>query len=216
MIINNLLSVPIYEFQCDESLINEISLLAIEDIYRKNQNNTITHDNFYHEKLFDWLDECTEKVKKIYFLDSIKLEITNCWFNKSKKLEYHHYHRHPNSIVSGILYLTTHDSGETVFYHTNPWREIGSNYMASIANLESSAVNLHTDFASLTEKIKPVKGKLILFPSSMTHGTRPNTDLIDRYSLSFNTYFSGEVAWGPGESCKMYVKTQSIRDQHDQ
>jgi len=209
MIINNLLPVPFYEFQCNENLIDKIYNQAEKEDFHLNTNNKITKNNFYHEELFKWLDECFEQVRKIYYIDSITLKIVNCWVNKSKKLEYHHVHNHPNTIVSGILYLTTHSSGETVFYHPNPWKSIGNDHTMQI--IESDKM-LHKDPNTLTSMITPVKGKLILFPSSIIHGTRPNKDPHTRYTLGINAYPSGSLSWNLGDSNKLYINTLGVRD----
>lgn len=204
MIVNNLLSVPIYEFQCEEKLIEQVYLAALEEKYTTNQKNSITLNNFYHEELFNWLDSCVEKVKKIYYIDSINLKITNCWINKSKKLEYHHQHTHHNSVISGILYLTTHTSGETVFHNENIWQKIGQYPIANISNYFKSA--------DIIGSIMPIKGKLVLFPSIMEHRTKPNTDLFTRYTLSFNSYFHGTFSWGDGEINKLHINTVGVRE----
>lgn len=192
MIINNLLSIPIYEFRCNEQLTEEIFNQAITSKFTDNLSNKILeHDHFYHDELFDWFDQCIEQIKKIYFLDEISLPIVSSWINKSSKLERHHTHRHFSSIISGIFYLTSHDKAETVFYYENPYFKMGKTdiFLAS-KYLKKS---LEEQPFTITGKIKPEKGKLILFPSSMRHGTRPNIDSYDRYSISFNTFFSGTL-----------------------
>jgi uncharacterized protein (TIGR02466 family) len=210
MIINNVLSVPFYEFQCDEDLIDKIFSKAVDETFLTNLKNSITKENFYQESLYDWLDSCVEEVRKIYYTDTIKLKITNCWFNKSKKMELHHVHNHPSSIISGILYLTTHNSGETVFYQQNPWRQIGEKRIADISNRKFT--DFYEDPAAIVSKVTPTKGKLILFPGSIRHGTRPNKESFPRYTLSFNTYFSGFLEWGDGNINQLHLNTVGIRD----
>jgi len=193
MIINNLLSVPIYEFQLEnEKLIEEIYNQAVETEFIKNSSNMISdHKFFYHERLFDWFDQCIEQVKKIYFIDEISLPIVSSWFNKSSKLERHHIHRHPNSVLSGIFYLTSHDKSETIFYYDTPYFQLGNTdlFLTSKYLKNSLAERPFT----ITGKVQPKKGKLLLFPSSIHHGTRPNIDSHDRYTISFNTFFSGKI-----------------------
>ena len=123
MIINNLLSIPIYEFQCDESLSEEIyNQVLVSSVFNKNINNKVAdQDYFYNEKLFDWFDQCIDQIREIYFQSGVSLPITSCWANKSSKLEKHHTHKHGNSIISGIFYLTSHEKAETMFYYKNPF-----------------------------------------------------------------------------------------------
>jgi uncharacterized protein (TIGR02466 family) len=192
MIVNNLLPIPIYEFQCDDQLTEEIYNQSILSKFTDNMSNKISDSaHFYNARLFDWFDQCIDQVKQIYFIDEISLPIITCWVNKSSKLERHHTHHHPNSILSGIFYLTTHDKAETVFYYKNPYFEIGAtNLILASKDQEKDLVDRPT---TIIGKIAPNKGKLILFPSSIVHGTRPNTDSQARYTLSFNTFFSGKI-----------------------
>jgi uncharacterized protein (TIGR02466 family) len=192
MEVNNLLSIPIYEFQCDEKLSEEIYNQAVVSKFTSNKTNKISdREHYYNANLFEWFDKCIDQVSKIYFLNEISLPIISCWINKTSKLEKHHSHQHPNSILSGIFYLTTHSKAETVFYYKNPYYEMGANTLIRASkHLEKDLVDRHT---TIMGKVAPEKGKLILFPSSLIHGTRPNTDSHARYSISFNTFFSGKI-----------------------
>jgi len=46
---------------------------------------------------------------------------------------------------------------------------------------------------NLTLKIKPEKGKLLLFPSTLFHETEILQETMIRYSISFNTFISGHL-----------------------
>jgi uncharacterized protein (TIGR02466 family) len=193
MIINHLLSVPFYEFRCDESLTDKIYNQALSSVFVKNIDNEIAdRDHFYNKNLFDWFDQCIDQVCKIYFNDAISLPIVACWVNKSSKLEKHHTHLHSNSVISGIFYLTTHDKAETMFYYKNPFFELGKTDL--LRTVKNIGLELFDHPTTITGKIRPEKGKLILFPSSLVHGTRPNFDPYPRYTVSFNTFFSGKIA----------------------
>jgi len=191
MIINNLLSVPIYEFQCNDQLTEEIYNQAILSKFTDNFLNKISDTHFYDSKLFEWFDQCIDQVCKIYFLNEISLPIVTCWVNKSSKLEKHHTHHHPNSVLSGIFYLTTHVKSETVFYYNNPYFEMGATSLVHASKDRTKGLSERP--TTIVGKITPSKGKLILFPSSLVHGTRPNTDSHIRYTISFNTFFSGKI-----------------------
>jgi uncharacterized protein (TIGR02466 family) len=192
MNIVNLLSIPIYEFYCDELLTEEIYNHAVSSVFVKNTDNKIAdRDRFYHEKLFEWFDQCVDQVSKIYYKDEISLPIVSCWVNKSSKLEKHHIHLHSNAVISGIFYLTTHEKAETMFYYKNPFFEIGkTDLLRASKDIEKDLADHPT---TLTGKVRPEKGKLILFPSSLIHGTRPNLDSYARYTVAFNTFFSGTI-----------------------
>jgi hypothetical protein len=192
MKINNLISIPIYEFQCDISLTDEVcDEIENYDFTKNTKNSWAFTDMFYHEKLFEWFDQCLDQLSKKYFLDDVSLPIVSCWINRTKRNEYHHSHWHTNSIIAGVFYLTTHDSGKTVFYYEDPFHKLGNDrpFLAS----KNQNKTLYENPTTIIGKVKPEKGKLILFPSNLHHGTESNMDLNPRYSISFDTFFSGLI-----------------------
>lgn len=218
MNINNLLSIPIYEFQCaDEILVEEVVKQATSRNFIKSSSNNISvNDHFYNSKLFDWFDQCIAQVGDMYYKDSVSLPIISCWVTKTSKLERHHTHSHPNSILSGIFYLTSHDKAETVFYYKNPYVEMGTHEILRTSN----TLNKHPleNPTIITGKINPVKGKLVLFASSIQHGTRPNLDSNIRYTVSFNTFFSGafeEITENGGLTTGLNLQPVTVRQQFE-
>lgn len=162
---------------------------------KKNNSNKILHTlesstnySYYNKELFSWFNQCLLDVKKDQFIDHIDLVITECWATKSSKFEKHHRHTHPNSIVSGILYLD--DSlAATEFYVPNPWAFMNDVIAA-------------TRIRKLNVSIKPEKGKLIIFPSNIEHDTKPNLSTMDRHTISFNTFIDGAIG-GIGQHLKL-------------
>ncbi len=115
-----------------------------------------------------------------------KLYITQSWLNFTGKDQFHHRHNHPNSIFSAVLYLKTTESDLIEFHnsHHNDNYEIVSNHI-DIFNSGSWQI--------------PVKDNLLLiFPSTLVHSV-PNVkhDSL-RVSLSFNTFFKGEIGQPSG------------------
>ena len=47
--------------------------------------------------------------------------------------------------------------------------------------------------ASTITRVTPVKGRLLIFPSGLMHGTDRSNDNEPRYSMSFNTFIQGEL-----------------------
>ena len=193
------ISIPFYEFTADEELTNDV----LEDVKKlkfdtPNTGNNTSYGNefYYHAKLFDFFDKCL-----------LELKIVSCWANKSSKLEYHHYHLHPNSIVSAVFYLTTHESGNTVFAIPDPWYNINSVMACSINNGASYGETL----PQLSGKNKPVSGKLVLFPSHVKHKVLPLTSNENRYTISFNTFLSG-VLGEDSRSVYLNLKAKSVRE----
>lgn len=110
-------------------------------------------------------------------------EITQCWANRATAGEAHHLHRHPNSMLSGILYLHASSSGGTVFVKETP--------ELSIVQPRRSHI---TVFNSRTVYIHPSPGTLVLFPSYLTHEVTPHESTDEnRYTLAFNAYVRGVI-----------------------
>ena len=113
--------------------------------------------------------------------NNVALQITQSWLTLSRKGESHHSHTHPNSVVSGVLYVSVAGNDGINFYRNeeNLWFE-----------LEPSESNYYNSYKiHVATKV----GDLVLFPSSVKHGVNKVTEDIKRVSLSFNTFFSGEM-----------------------
>ncbi len=206
MKILNSLSVPFYEFFCDPNLLDEIIPLVKNLKYRHDPNEAeFSSHYFYYEPLINWFDDCLEEVRKLYYNDNIKLSVVNCWATKTNFLKKLHVHTHQQSLVGGILYLDTFTSGETIFYHSNPWHDYTTK---NVVNLASKAKVMETQ---LVTKILPEKGKLILYPPQLRHGTLQNKEKNTRYSIAFDAYFSGKITenshWPYVE-----IKTTSLKE----
>jgi uncharacterized protein (TIGR02466 family) len=104
--------------------------------------------------------------------------MTCMWANVSKPKNRHALHPHANSYYSGVLYLETPGTpGNIGFKDPRP-----SSEMLSPDYIENSMFKLRTI------EIEPRKGRLVMFPSWLHHGTRPGNfdESLDRIALSFN------------------------------
>ena len=206
------ISIPFYEFTADEELTNDV----LEDVKNlnfdmSNEGNNMSYANgfYYHPKLFDFFDKCLSELKTtLKFKEKLDLTIVSCWANKNSKLEYHHYHPHPNSIVSAIFYLTTHESGNTVFVIPDPWYKNINSFMECSTKTGQS---YGEDLPQISGKNKPVSGKLVLFPSHVKHKVLPLTSNENRYTISFNTFLSG-VLGEDNRSVYLNLKSKSVKE----
>lgn len=212
----NVISIPFYEFSADEDLTNNV----LEDVKKlkfdvPNTGNKTSYGNdfYYHAKLFDFFDDCLLELKnKLKIQKNIELPIVSCWANKNSKLQYHHYHFHPNSIISGIFYLTTHESGNTVFAMPDPWYNNLSDPKMPLMPLSTNTGESYGElFPQLSGKNKPISGKLILFPSHIKHKVLPLTSNEDRYTIAFNTFISGTMGEN-SHTIYLNLKAKSVRE----
>jgi uncharacterized protein (TIGR02466 family) len=113
--------------------------------------------------------------------NQVQLQITQSWLTLAGKGQSHHVHTHPNSVVSGVLYINLAPQDGISFYRNedNIWYEL--------VKQQDNYFNAHQYFVQATV------GDLLLFPSNVRHGVRPVTENVERVSLSFNTFFSGKL-----------------------
>ncbi len=164
-------------------------------------------DLFYDAELYDWFNSCIEEAKEnLHIPKEVNLEITGCWTNKTKKLQQHHRHIHSNSFMSGILYLSEeHSGGLTEFITDNIWWD----------NFKWLRFGKMPQISTINQKYIPKKGKLLLFPSGLQHGVTAVMDKSSRYTISFNTFFSGTIDDNSYSKTRLELKSKSVAD-HDE
>jgi uncharacterized protein (TIGR02466 family) len=189
---------PLGFLQMDKALSKKIlEFMKSKEIQieRNNRLNGISSSQYIleNDELSDIKKVLTDSVNE-YFKEIVtpdqdmKLYITNSWINVTKNGESHHPHKHPNSIVSAILYIDTCE-GDTISFK-NPNAEIFGNLNFGYT---------HTTKLTIPEWNVPVTtNTLIVFPSTLTHRVqlRPNICTGTRISLSFNTWFKGTIGCG--------------------
>jgi uncharacterized protein (TIGR02466 family) len=120
-------------------------------------------------------------------VDPVEFYITRSWFVKSEKGGFGRRHNHPNSVLSGVLYLQSDSESGNFILHDNQNTKFGS--------IEFSYGNINETNCSYVS-IPPKPGMLILFPSNMMHEVGVNKSQQLRYSLSFDVWFKGPVGTG--------------------
>ena len=195
----NVLPQTFYQFECDENLIAKILPLVKEEGYKKtelrdgslwklsknytsNSYNTTLHKQKEYAELIDWIYKCINEFKEDLKLQCEKFTITQCWSNCAEYGKQHHEHVHPNSFLSGILYLNNTDA-KTTFVGNNIWNYFYKN---------DSNIRV-TDPLNILHREDCVAGKLILFPSNIVHMVPENSSTSNRYTISFNAFPSGQI-----------------------
>lgn len=165
---------------------NEIILNTIKQPLKKYECYC-TDDNLHTLSEFNCLvkkinDEVKKFSKEILSLKENSLRLTGMWSNIRKPGSQHMVHNHPNSFLSGVLYLNvsenTNDGGH-LFFH-DPRIKNTTLY----GDYECQSI-----LSDRTWQYETKNGVLILFPSWLDHGTTNFVSLNDndlRVSLSFN------------------------------
>lgn len=105
--------------------------------------------------------------------------ITQSWLNKTERGQYHHMHNHPNSFLSGVLYLETHQDSITFF---QPDRKLYTLMPRTTTNHNAEQCGF-----------SPSAKEIILFPSYLQHRVEMKQTDGNRISLAFNALLHGTV-----------------------
>jgi uncharacterized protein (TIGR02466 family) len=137
-------------------------------------------------------DQLNEYVKQVY-KPKYKSEafVTQSWLNWTKKGEFHHKHNHPNSFISGVLYISTDLTKDKITFHRAGYRQLQlASDTFDIYNSDSWWFNVKT-------------GDIVMFPSSLTHHVEDVIADDVRVSLAFNSLIKG--ALGDNKSLTAFI-----------
>lgn len=187
MNMHNLFPTPVGMIDLDRSLSKkELSFILKQD-KRPNMGNK-TSINYTLLKsapltsLRSWLEDQVQEFFKITVnpKQDVSLKITQSWANYSEPGQFHHKHEHPNSFISGIFYVQTNLS-DKVYFFNDKYQQI--KFTPENWNIWNSESWWY----------EAVVGRLILFPSSLTHMVPSVEGDKTRISISFNTFPVGII-----------------------
>lgn len=187
MNLHNLFPTPVGFFDLGRALTDEEKFFLMELEQRPNMGNRTSTDNFVLRNstlttLRSWMEDCVDQYFKatINPKHNVSLRVTQSWVNYSEQGQYHHKHAHPNSYVSGVFYIQTSDK-DRIYFYKDSWQQI------------KFPPQDWNEYNSESWWFEATQGRLILFPSSLTHMV-PTVESDDvRVSLSFNTFPVGVV-----------------------
>lgn len=187
MIVNNIFPTPVAKFELGREFTSEENEFVATQPTHKNTGNTTSDDRYVlrHDTLANLMSfvqtSVNEYFKTIYAPNKdVRLRVTQSWLNYTKPGEFHHKHEHPNSLVSGVLYLKAAKGRDRIYFYRNNYQQIKmptDNW--NLYNSESWWFEVET-------------GSMLLFPSSLTHMV-DTVEGDERISLSFNTFPVGFV-----------------------
>lgn len=182
MIVNNLFPYAVAKHQIGREFTAEEMDFVVKQSTSPNLGNK-TSTNYYilkddtFSEIRKFLQQSVDDyVKAIYApKENVTVRITQSWLNYSKPGQWHHKHRHPNSFVSGVLYLKALKEKDKVFFYKEQYETLKlSTQNWNIYNSDSWWFEIGV-------------GDLFLFPSSLMHGVEPVKEQ-ERISLAFNTF----------------------------
>jgi uncharacterized protein (TIGR02466 family) len=190
-IIHSIFPTPIY-FSHLEREFTSSELKFVDEIKKNGShlnygNNTSLNNYILNEKpFFNIKKELNLRIKE-YFdkiicsSNGITPYITQSWLNYTDKDQYHHKHSHPNSLVSGVLYINSDEKFDKIKFFKSGYDRIA---------LEVKDFNL---FNSNSWWFTVKTGDIVLFPSSLTHMVETKEGDNTRISLAFNVFIKGKI-----------------------
>ncbi len=184
----NLFPVPVYFENCNFDYTEEFEFLKkqpnrVNDSIRQTSADTFLLRKQELKRLKDWIEITLDTFVKNVYKSQTELYITQSWLNTigfGGGLSAHH---HPNSIISGVWYPEITMKQTPSIYFCNFQKP--SNILLNVD--DTTLYNSDTMYAPIQS------GNLILFPSNLFHGVKPNTIDKNRYSLSFNTWTHNDL-----------------------
>ena len=192
--IHSLFVTPVYVTKLKREFTNEENKFTDEIKLRCHKNiGNITSDDTYviNNKQYSSLRKELNEIVKDYFnkiicpSDDIKPYITQSWLNFTETDQHHHIHNHPNSLVSGILYINADKNNDKVkFYASAPSNRYS---MIDIGTEKFNQFNSKSWWFSIET------GQIFLFPSYLAHSVEMKQGKNTRISLAFNVFIKGMV-----------------------
>lgn len=165
-------------------------IMSHHNVLLENMGNNSSEDMdiLRHEPLVE-LKKFIQKCLDMYFLHIYKpktpkharLTLTQSWLNFTKPGEHHHVHTHPNSIVSGCLYISAKQGEDMITFQKRDIPQF---------QIETDTIN---EFNSLEINVPVATKDIVLFPSNMLHRVPETTSKDIRISLAFNSFFRGKI-----------------------
>jgi uncharacterized protein (TIGR02466 family) len=124
------------------------------------------------------IEERLQIIKQEFdFKKTVKFKIGRTWINLNQNNNITRPQLHSNSLLSGVLYIKSNNSGPIVFMHP---------VAAQQYVMDPDIIDQYNKFTSTDMSVVPSPGKLVLFPSWLVHYVENNLDDTDRISIAFN------------------------------
>lgn len=142
-----------------------------------------TDDIYVHDE-FAWLIEQIMRHSNAVapaFSPTLTFNTGHLWANINRRGHFNAVHTHPNSILSGVVYLQVASADEGVLQFFDCREGNPTTHWQCFAP--------HTERTALTEEthsVRPREGLLLLFPSWLRHWVTPNQTDAARVSVAFN------------------------------
>ena len=111
----------------------------------------------------------------------VEAYITQSWMNYTKTGQYHHKHAHPNSWLSGCIYISTDREKDRITFYNDKYNRI---------DLPTEKFN---PYNSSSWWFSVGTGDIVIFPSYLSHMVEQTTSNDTRVSIAINTFLRGYI-----------------------
>ena len=189
--IRSMFAVPLASFRLGREF-TEVEKLSFDHLLdggsRTNGSNALSADTYIlnRPELSDIARFCNESLRAVLRYgygasQDADIQITQSWLTYAKLGGSHHMHNHPNSVLSGILYVNTGDGDGTNFVKIS-----NGDVVLRYKTIERTPFNVDSERAEATP------GTLVIFPSHVWHVVY-NSKTEGRMSLAFNSFINGSI-----------------------
>jgi uncharacterized protein (TIGR02466 family) len=190
-----LFAIPLYESRINTVDDQTLELIKNLEYHRMVSGSGDSSNNDYILDLPEFahvkqniMDEFNYFIKNILMVkDSNEFYMTNSWVVKHHPGDWGGLHFHTNCLMSGVYYIDVTDSTGKICFQKE------TNYQ----NLFPPVIDVEFDsFNSINCKrwtCVPENGKIVLFPSTLSHFIEKNNSTSVRYSIAFNFFVRGTL-----------------------
>jgi uncharacterized protein (TIGR02466 family) len=183
---------PIWSFNIDPMQIDFSKVVKeVYEIQKKDKGRNISNFGGWQSNLLDLkanteinklLKEIEQQAQVCFDELDVKpmymRKIDNAWININKKSDSNMPHLHPNSILSGCVYIQADDMAGNLKIH----KGVMETYYYS------SYCNLGNEYNYDDVCYKPTEHTALIFPSYLMHSVEPSNSEHDRISIAFNLW----------------------------
>jgi uncharacterized protein (TIGR02466 family) len=145
------------------------------------QNQNVLDDEVFAAVKTEILAKADEFAKTVFGHIYDDLAISNSWLNIVEKDQQINLHKHTNSYLSGVFYLT--DGSPFTFYN------VGNEAF----HFQPESLNPNNPRVANSFNVNPSRGVVLLFPSTMYHMVQRSDEDKERISLAFNIIPKGTI-----------------------
>ncbi|MEQ8660212.1 MAG: TIGR02466 family protein [Gammaproteobacteria bacterium] len=153
-------------------------------IERSNFGGWQSDDQIYRFPEFGWLlghiMRLSNDIAPAY-APGLRFNNGQIWANINRRGAFNAPHTHPNSLLSGVVYLKVSGAEQGVIEFFDTREGSPPNHWGCFLALETP-----TELTRDTHVVTPHEGLILFFPSWMRHWVRPNVTDEDRVTLAFN------------------------------